>query len=423
MKQDSSSDLPRILYVEDDPHSAALVHRILEAEGYDVLVAEDGIRALDVARQTQPSLILMDINISGLDGYEVTTRLRSIEDLQEVPIVAVTAATLKGDRERALIAGCNGYIPKPINVDRFPQQVRAYMSGRQEEVESVEDRSEHLVEYSRRLVERLEEKIRELQTAHSELQHIEKMKSDFVILAGHELRTPLTVMYAYSQLLLDNPDIPGSINDVTSPRHLIHQLAEGTRRLNELIESILNVSLIDADRLELARAPVFLQPLVDSVTESIIATAPDRDLTFEIKGLDELPPAMGDGEQLRRALWNVISNAVKYTPDGGRITIRGRQIEDSIQLSVRDTGIGIAPEEQERIFERFYVLEDTTLHRSSKTAFKGGGLGLGLTVARGIIEGHGGKIWAQSSGRDEEEMPGSVFHILLPLPESRDSDE
>jgi signal transduction histidine kinase len=135
-----------------------------------------------------------------------------------------------------------------------------------------------------------------------------------------------------------------------------------------------------------------------------------------MEGLENLPPVMGDGRRLHQALWNVLSNAMKYTPDGGRITVSGRQVEDAIHLKVQDTGIGIDPEERERIFERFYVLENTLLHRSSKTAFKGGGLGLGLTVARGIIEAHGGKIWAESPGRDEQRLPGTTFHILLPLP-------
>jgi signal transduction histidine kinase len=114
-------------------------------------------------------------------------------------------------------------------------------------------------------------------------------------------------------------------------------------------------------------------------------------------------------------LWNVITNSVKYTPDGGCVQIRARRIEDTVQIAVKDSGIGIPPEDQERIFDRFYVLHDTALHRSSKTAFKGGGLGVGLTVARGIIEGHGGRIWVESQGQDEEQLPGSTFHILLPI--------
>ncbi len=407
----------RILYVEDDPSSAMLVRRVLAAEGFDVIVATDGMAALELAQRIEPVLILMDMNISGMDGYEVTTRLRSFEHLHGVPIVAVTAAALRGDRERALIAGCSGYIPKPIDIDRFPGQVRAFIGGLQEEIGSPEEKSEYLVEYSRRLVERLEDKVRELQEAHQDLQRIEKMKSDFVILAGHELRTPLTVIYGYTQLLLSNPAIPGDDNDVGSPRHLISQVAAATKRLNQVVEDILNVSLIDADRLELKLVPVSLELLVQSVVNNITSMDPDRRLHFEVEGFGDLPQVRIDSQRFYQALWNVISNAVKYTPDGGVIRVTGQVVEYTVHLTVQDTGIGIAPEERERIFDRFYVLEDTALHCSSKTAFKGGGLGLGLTVARGIIHAHGGKIWVDSEGRDEEQLPGSIFHILLPLSE------
>jgi signal transduction histidine kinase len=413
----------KILYVEDDPASVILVRRILESEGYQVITTEDGLSAIEIASRELPDLILMDINIGGLDGYEVTTRLRTIEEMQHVPIVAVTAATLKGDRERALIAGCTGYIPKPIDVDGFPQQVRAFLEGTREDIESAEEKSEYLVEYSHRLVDRLEAKIRELEATNAELQQLDRMKTDFIILAGHELRTPLTAIYGYAQILQSCPDIGGLESEgggsesatVGSPRAIIEKMAEATWRLNQVIGDILNVSLIDADKLDLAMGPVFLNSLVRKALDNISDTAHDREMTFLVEGLEGLPPVTGDSKRLYQVLWNVISNAVKYTPNGGHICITGRQISDTIQLTVQDNGVGIPPEDQERIFDRFFVLENTALHRSSKTAFMGGGLGLGLTVARGIIEAHGGRIWVESDGRDEERLPGSTFHILLPL--------
>jgi signal transduction histidine kinase len=408
----------RILYVEDDPSSARLVQRILEAEGFDVRIATDGIAAMEAARQLRPDLILMDINISGLDGYEVTTRLRALEELRDVPIVAVTAATLKGDRERALIAGCDGYIPKPIDVDRFPQQVEAFLGGLRERIESPQEKADYLVEYSRRLVERLEEKIRELERAHAELQHLDKMKTDFVILAGHELRTPLTAIYGYVQILLAMPDIPGSPDEEGSPRYLLNQVVQATRRLSQVVDDILNVFLIEADKLELSMGPVPLYSLVQNVVRNIRNMGPERQLTFEFEGLETLPLIMGDSQRLFQALWHVVSNAVKYTPDGGTIRISGRVVDHTVHLSVQDTGIGIDPADRERIFDRFYVVEDTLRHHSSKTAFKGGGLGLGLSLARGIIEAHKGRIWIESEGRDEVRLPGTTVHILLPLPET-----
>jgi len=194
-------------------------------------------------------------------------------------------------------------------------------------------------------------------------------------------------------------------------------MAEATWRLNQVISDILTVSLIDANKLDLARGPVFIKPLVTQILEDIQRIGSERKLTFEVEGLDDLPMIIGDSKRLHQALWNIITNAVKYTPDGGRIAIRGARIDKAIHIAVQDSGIGIDPEDHKRIFDRFYILHDVALHRSSKTAFKGGGLGVGLTVARGIIEGHGGKVWVESEGRDEERLPGSTFHIILPIGE------
>ena len=407
----------KILYVEDDPSSIILVSRVLESEGYQVITALDGLSAIRIAKREMPDLILMDINIGGMDGHEVTTRLRSIEEMRQVPIVAVTAATLQGDRERALIAGCTGYIPKPIDVDEFSSQVRSFLLGTREEIGSPEEKTEYLVEYSHKLVDRLEKKIRELEGAHAELQRIEKVKSDFIILASHELRTPLTCVYGYVQMLLNNPDIPGAPDDNAGPRDLLRRIAGSVRRLGQIFDEIRNVSLIDADRLDLAWEPVLLKPLIHGVVERLQSFSPPRNLQFQFVGLEDLPALNGDEKRLHQALWNIISNSIKYTPDGGYIRIVGRQIGDTVHIFVQDTGVGIPVEEQDHIFDRFCVLEDTARHHSSKTAFRGGGLGLGLTVARGVIEAHGGRIWVESTGYDEDQLPGSTFHILLPVRE------
>jgi len=408
--------MTKILYVEDTPASQILVQRILMAEDFNVVIADTGIAAIEMAAREKPDLILMDINIGALDGYEVTTRLRTIKGLEKVPIVAVTAATLDGDRERALVAGCNGYIAKPIDVDEFPNQVRSFLVGMKEEVGSAEQRAEYLLEYNQRLVQRLEEKVRELEKANLELQRVEKMKSDFVILAGHELRTPLTVVYGYLQILMADRSIPGTTEQEGTPKHLMHRVFEAVERLSQVIQDILNVSLIDANRLDLAHEPVFLNSTIQSVLHNLRSFGSKREVAIELgAGLRKLPTLEGDPRRLHQALWNVISNAIKYTPDGGSITIDGEVIEDTIHVWVKDTGVGIPPEELNRIFGRFYVLEDVAYHRSSKTAFKGGGLGLGLAVSKGIVEAHEGKIWAESSGYDEKELHGTTLHILLPI--------
>ena len=116
-----------ILYIEDNPDNRMLVRRILEAEGYNVAEAEDGAAGLEVIQALRPSLILMDINLPEVDGYELTARFKAIDELRDVPILALTANVMKGDREKSLGAGCSGYIQKPIDVDLLPAQIEAYL--------------------------------------------------------------------------------------------------------------------------------------------------------------------------------------------------------------------------------------------------------------------------------------------------------
>jgi signal transduction histidine kinase len=122
-----------------------------------------------------------------------------------------------------------------------------------------------------------------------------------------------------------------------------------------------------------------------------------------------------DPERLYQALNNILTNAIKYTPDHGKITVDGRTLPGFIEITVKDTGIGVAPENHTAIFEKFAQLGRPNLHSSGKTKFKGGGPGLGLPITRGIIEAHGGTIWVESDGYDEKEFPGSTFHVLIPI--------
>lgn len=165
-----SNSEKKVLYIEDDPQSKLLVKKLLESAGYTVLEASDGIRAVEIVQETIPDLILMDIQIPEMDGYETTTKLKSIEGLQDIPIIAVTASAMKGDRERALIAGCDGYIQKPINPYTFVQQVEDFFKGKRERVPSVDEEAVYLKEYSKKLVGHLEEKIKELTRLNAELE-------------------------------------------------------------------------------------------------------------------------------------------------------------------------------------------------------------------------------------------------------------
>lgn len=408
--RESATQQRKILYIEDDAVSRRLVKRVLESEGYQVLEADNGLAGIDIAQRLLPDLILVDINLGSVTGHEVATKLKGLRETRRIPIIALTAATISGDRERALAAGCDGYIPKPIDVDLLPVQIQRFMSGARETVtDSV--RSEKLTEYSRDLVDRLQNTIVELQKANHELRRLDKMKSDFVILASHELRTPLTLIYGYVNLMqMEIRQLPASEPLI----NLMDRLSNATSRLTELYDAIINVSLIDTHHLDLTKVPVDLLGVITSVMGEMAPVARRRNLRLTAADFHGLPRVRADADYLRRAFSNVVSNAIKYTPDGGSIDITCERHPDSIDVVVADTGIGIDKEEHDRIFQKFVVVEDIMQHSTSKSAFLGGGLGLGLTVVRGIVEGHGGRVWVESEGRDPDRLPGTRFHILLP---------
>jgi len=414
LKESPMSNETKLLYIEDDVGSQRLVQRVLERHGYDVIVADEGMVGIDLARQTQPHIILMDINLPGMNGREITTRLRSLPNFRQVPIIALTANTSPGHRERALAAGCDGYITKPINVAHFPQEVETFLQGHRERLQE-QEKIQHLELHAQQLVSRLEGKIRELEAANEELRELDRMKSSFIALVSHELRTPLTLLEGYAHLLEEQARAGDTEDFPPGLLNLVGGLETGVKRISRVINEIINVSRIASGRLEISVGPVRLATVVDEVVASHAEAIDERKLDVEVEDLSPLPLIQGDGRQLGIAVGNVFENAVKFTPDGGRIAISGRAVGDAVDLVIQDTGIGIPHREQRRIFDHFHILESINHHSTSKSAFKGGGLGLGLAIARGIIEAHNGRIWVESSGRDADVSPGSTFHLLLPV--------
>jgi signal transduction histidine kinase len=258
---------------------------------------------------------------------------------------------------------------------------------------------------------RLERAMKELGAVQEELERLERTKSNFISVAAHELKTPLTLIEGYTAMMRDTVQ-----NLSPQASHFLQGIYSGIRRLRQIVDDMIDVSLIDTNMLKLNLQPVQLKTLFGLLKAELDATFQERKQTFEIRpfnGMNEW--LIGDPERLYQAFRNVLLNAIKYTPDGGKITVDGRLLPGFVEVTIADTGIGIAPEAQTLIFEKFTALGSAQLHSSGKTKFKGGGPGLGLPIARGIIEAHGGTIWVVSEGYDEEKCPGSTFHILLPL--------
>ncbi len=281
-----------------------------------------------------------------------------------------------------------------------------------------------------RLVENLTRLNKELRTAYTaldqanqRLERLDRTKSDFISIASHELRTPLTVMLGYIEMLLEDQTL------LENPYHkkMLEGVHQGTLRLHEIMDSMFDIAQIDSRTLELHLQEIDLVELIKSVASELVSGAKERKQVIRME-LPPLPTIKADPATLRKVFYHLITNAIKFTPDGGRITIRGLShkpgpdyAEGAVEIIVSDTGVGIDPNFRELIFTKFYQPEDELNHHSTgKTKFKGSGAGLGLALSRGIVEAHGGKIWAESPGYDEVNFPGSDFHVVLPIRHPRE---
>lgn len=254
----------------------------------------------------------------------------------------------------------------------------------------------------------------ELNSAYQNLEKLDQTKSNFIEVTAHELRTPLTVIKGYAQVLGALPDI----RDNPQVKPALDGILTGMQRMHEIVNSILDVTKIDSQVLQLALHPTNVGNLVERVAHHFQPDLEARHLTLQVgDAIAALPDIQADSDLLYKVFYHLVMNAIKYTPDGGNIVLDGwaETVAPAIEVTVRDTGIGIDPEHHKLIFEKFYQTGEVSLHSSGRTKFKGGGPGLGLAIARGIVDAHDGSIWVESAGHDEETCPGSTFHVRLPV--------
>lgn len=274
-----------------------------------------------------------------------------------------------------------------------------------------------LVENLLKLNNQLSKAYRDLDKANRDLARLDQTKSDFISIASHELRTPLTVMRGYIEMLLEDRRLDENI------RQIVASLHKSTLRLHEIMDSMFDIAQIDARALQLHLQPVDTAALIRDVCNGLKKTLADRKLSLTLE-LPALPTVRADPDILRKVFLHLVNNAIKFTPNKGSIHITGlvappNKIDlpnGGVEIIVSDTGVGVDPDFHEIIFTKFYQPGDLGKHSTSKSRFKGGGAGLGLALSKGIVEAHGGRIWVESAGHDEAKLPGSKFHVLLPLP-------
>lgn len=261
------------------------------------------------------------------------------------------------------------------------------------------------------------ERVEELNNAYQTLEKHDKNKSHFIRVAAHELRTPMTVIKGYLSMMRMDESIKGNPMLLQA----IEGVLRGTNRLHQIVDSMLDVARLEnqviTPHLEDVKLGLILRLIYKDYTDDLA----NRNLTLNLDdSIQSIPPLTADPDLLKKALDHLIVNAIKFTPDGGTITVSARVVEDAKQgrmaeIGIKDSGIGIDPEHHKIIFEKLYQLGQVELHSSSRTNYKGGGAGLGLAIAAGIVKALQGSIWVESSGRDEEHFPGSTFFVRLPL--------
>ena len=258
--------------------------------------------------------------------------------------------------------------------------------------------------------------IQDLQNTNKVLRQLDRNKLEFIQVAAHELRTPLTVVKGYVNVLRSFP----GIKENSSMIEVMDGILKGTDRMHEVVNTMLDVTRIDSETLKLRAAPVPLKRVISDIAHDFRKASAERNIDIVLEQDEDTPNINGDPTLIQKALYQLIVNAIKYTPDGGKVVLCSRPITmennaPGVEVSIKDTGIGLDAEHNDLVFEKFYQVGGVAIHSSGKTSFKGGGPGLGLAIVRGVARAHGGRTWVESSGHDEVSFPGSIFYLQLPV--------
>ncbi|MEO6188442.1 MAG: hybrid sensor histidine kinase/response regulator [Ginsengibacter sp.] len=369
-----------ILIVDDTPENLISLKKVLEKNGFQVDTASSGEEALKKVLKNSYVLIILDVQMPGMDGFEVAQAITGYSKAKETAIIFLSAANteIKFIKQGYLSGGLD-YITKPVEMNILLLKVKTFYR--------LNDQSRKLKEMQKALLEEIEYR-----------KEAESKKDEFISIASHELKTPLTSIKGYLQLLDRN--IESSSADTIKSQ--LRKVQAQVEKLNSLISELLDISRIEGGELRFNKREISIDDLLSNVIETIHETNPDITISLIGQAGNKI---FADEMRIEQVVVNFLTNSIKYSPKNKEIHINVKIGDDQLYVGVKDFGIGMMKEHLEKIFQKFYRVEDTSLQFQ--------GLGIGLYICKQIIERHGGKIGVNSNLGE-----GSEFYFYLPVHEN-----
>jgi signal transduction histidine kinase len=354
-----------VLVVDDTIENLRLLSDLLGEHGYEVRAVTTGRQALQAAEQAPPDLILLDISMPEMDGYEVCRRLKAAERSRDVPVIFLTASADTADMVLAFDAGGVDYVTKPFQFEEVLARVKAHVA--------------------------LKRAQSELAASYARLRDLEQLRDDLVSMVVHDMRSPLQSMLISLRMLEDSTSARLDGDD----RACLESALEGTRSLSRKANDLFDVSRLEACRMPVDRAIWDLTGMAHDVRSELGSLDAARPIEIDSEGAVEVSC---DGGLVRRVIENLVGNGIRHTPAGSGLRIAITRGDGRVRVAVQDEGPGVPAEARERIFQKFGTLH-ATYHST----------GLGLTFCKLAVEAHGGTI-----GVDPGVEVGSTFWFELP---------